>query len=157
MKKNLTLEATHSTREKNKNDGYDYIQNGFVLISLSAKGGFQYATPIVTEQTDEEHKGYWNAHTHVSYKGKDLIYLNLLGDGAKKIKEDLPENAFLYPYQIEVSPNGTTKRTLQNFDVTVKDYAIFNDYKNNSSLPLLIVKSKNKDQYAIGLLEDIHE
>lgn len=151
--KSLVLEAEHSTRSKTKDGNFEYINNGFVLINLSEKGGFQYATPINTLQTDDKHNGFWNSHCHVNYMDQDLIYLNLLGDGAKGVKEDLPSNAHLHTFQIKLTSNGIEKRELQNFDVSVEDFAIYPDYKNYSSLPLLIVKSKNQDQYAIGLLE----
>ncbi len=155
--KNLILETEHSTRIKGKNDEFEYIQNGFVAINLSNKGGFQYAVPVMTEQTDEEHGGYWNSHCHVNYNGEHLIFANILGDGAKGVKEDLPANAKFHPFQIKLTANGTEKRELQSFDVNLENYAIYPSFKNHSELPILILKSINKDQYAIGLLKPSHE
>lgn len=152
--KDIILEAEHMTKEKDKNGNYTVIQNGFVRISLSDKGGFKYATPVSTLQTDDQYNGYWNSHCHVNYHGEDLIFINILGDGAKEVKEDLPENAFLYPYKITFNENGVAKRELLALESPLKEYAIYPDFKNQSRLPVIIVKSKDKDQYAVGLLTD---
>ncbi|MCB9188741.1 MAG: hypothetical protein H6599_05610 [Flavobacteriales bacterium] len=152
--KNLVLEAEHITKNKNKSGEMTHVQDGFVLISLSAKGGFQFATPVHTSQTDESHDGYWSSHSHVSYKGQDLLFLNILGEGSKNVKESLPKNAIYHTYKITFDVNGVEKRELQEFNVNLENYALYSDFINRSNLPLLIVKSKDKDQYAIGLLKE---
>lgn len=152
--KDIILEAEHLTKEKDKNGNYTLIQNGFVRISLSDKGGFKYATTVSTLQSDDQYNGYWSSHCHINYHGEDLIFLNILGDGTKDIKEDLPEKAFLYPYKITFNENGVPKRELQAFDVPLNEYAIYPDFRNQSRLPVIIVKSKDKDQYAVGLLTE---
>lgn len=152
--KNIILEAEHHSKEKDKNGNLTHIQNGFILINLSNKGGFQYATPINTLQTDEKHNGFWGSHCHVNYKGEDLIYLNIFGEGAKGIKEDLPVNADMYTYKITMTPNGVEKRELQSFDVGLEKYALYPDFNNQSKLPILILKSTDRAHYAIGLLKE---
>lgn len=152
--KNLILEAEHHTKEKDKNGNFTHVQNGFVVISLSNKGGFQYATPISTLQTDEEDNGYWSSHCHVNYKGENLIYMNVFGEGAKSVKEDLPAMANMYTYKISLTPNGVEKRELQSFDVGLENYALYPDFKNESKLPIIILKSKDRGFYAIGLLTE---
>jgi hypothetical protein len=152
--KNIILEAEHITKQKNKNGKFKHIQDGFILINLSNKGGFQYAAPVNTLQTDETDNGYWSSHCHVNFEGEDIIYLNILGEGTKGIKEDMPSKAHLYTYKIKMTSNGVPKRELQTFDTDIENHAIYPDFKNHSKLPLLIIKSKDKDQYAIGLLAE---
>lgn len=150
--KNMILEAEHITKHKNKSGDMTHIQDGFVLINFSEKGGFQYSTPVRTQQTDEDHGGYWSSHYHVTFDEKDYIFINVLGDGTKGIKEDLPANALFHTYRITMTKNGIAKKELQSFDVSIQNYALYPDTKNKSRQPLLVVKSKEKDQYAIGML-----
>lgn len=136
----------------NKNGNIDY-RKGFVITSFSDKGGFLYSSAVLTEQTDPTDKGDWSSPYLIHQWGSPLLLFNYIGDGAKKVKDPLPENAGVHLGQITLKNNGMSEETTFAPTTSVKNYALLPNVKNKTTLPLFVLESKERNEYALGLFK----
>lgn len=81
-------------------------RDGAVIIKYSPTGDFMWAVPVLTNQDDEVHEGYWSS---ASFYGNDTtlyVVYNMVGNADKKIMNQFTENTEIGSMVIEIDPNG---------------------------------------------------
>ena len=108
------LTAEHITSEK-KEEVLIEKRDGIVCIGFTEKGDFKFASTVLTKQTDEKHKGYFNSSFSYYDNGFKVLF-NEIGHLDKKANNNFGENVLYGTRIASINENGQTSiQPLVNF------------------------------------------
>jgi hypothetical protein len=155
--KNLVLIAEHHSINKDAKNGPEDVRKGIVALNLDDNGGFKYATPYVTDQTDSESKGYWSSFIMVANKGVQTIYLNRIGEGAKSAKGHEQTLTALPIETLTFDKSGNYVSSYQNFNLNLPSYCLNTTFVDKTSKGIICFESLDRKGYTFGVLKPENE
>jgi hypothetical protein len=155
--KNMMLMAEHhSVIKDSKNDPEDY-RKGFVLFNLDVNGGFKFSTPVITEQTDSETMGYWSSNYLLNNKGRPVVYLNRIGNGAKSAKSSEQINSGFPVESLMFDKSGAYESAYPIFELEMLHYCVNTNFNNKTNKSIICFESLDRKAYTFGILKSTDE
>ncbi len=154
--KNIILTAEHHTTIKDSKNGSEDYRKGIVATNFDENGGFKFSTPIVSEQTDSESKGYWSSHQFYGINNQLYLMLNKLGEGAKSVKNGQANATFPVEENI-IDGAGSVVSNYPELNITGQNIGLNTTMENKSNVPVICFESKDRKSYTFGVLKIEHE
>jgi hypothetical protein len=151
----LVLTLEHHSVLRDSKGGAEDLRTGLVVINFDKYGGFLFAAPYLTQQTDGKTMGYWSSHESFCENDKSVIYLNKIGEGAKKLT---PQTGAGLPLErLVFDAYGTISVSNPQFRVKLQNYAINTNVKNQTDLQIICLENIDRTSYSLGVLKENNE
>jgi hypothetical protein len=154
--KNIILTAEHHTTIKDSKSGNMDYRKGIVVTNFDENGGFKFSTPIVTEQSDSESKGYWSSHQFYGIKNQLYLMLNKLSAGSKSVKNSQANATFPVEENI-IDGAGSVVSNYPEINISAQNIGLNTTLENKSNVPVICFESKDRKSYTFGVLKIEHE
>ncbi len=149
---NIYLIAEHISVSKEAGVGNEN-RDGIVAIKFSKVGDYMYGAPILSNQADEQHNGYWNSHFATTNGSNLLIGYNEIGYFDKKADNDFGNNAFAGVRTVKLSPAGhpTTSPMKGVFNEAPEKVSMYmKDYHLQENNTIIIAESPDHSRFYLG-------
>ncbi len=149
----LSLIAEHISAYTDPKEGYRDYRKGVVAISLTAEGGYLYGAPILTDQQDAAHRGYWSSFNSFVVKDELVITHNTIGPAAKKLKTTETNSPLYISQYHQINGSGVIKSAQLDWTCPIKNAAALGEISLDlPTFKIVLVEQESKNQYILGKL-----